>query len=153
MTAMAGARRRTEPAAFVAANLSFIAAAVHLWAMPVATADWWGYGAFFLGAALAQAALAAALLFRPGPAVYQAGIWTTVIVLATYGLTRVAGIPVGPLAGVVEDPGTIDMATAAAEVALIVALVSLLEGRARALTIDALLLLGAAGWAGRLWLL
>lgn len=144
--------RRSDPAALVAANLSLLAAVVHVWLAPSAARDWWAYAAFFLGTGLAQAAFTVLVLVRPGTLVYQAGIWTNVVVVATYAWSRSVGIPMGPLEGVVEPVAILDLATTAAEMALVVVAVTQVRGRARSLTIDALLLVGLAAWAGRVWL-
>jgi hypothetical protein len=41
---------------FTVASLSLIAGLIHLWVMPEHFQEWWGYGTFFLVAALAQVA-------------------------------------------------------------------------------------------------
>ncbi len=151
MSAVVRTQGSSQAAPLLTASLSLFAAVVHFWAMPPALAEWWGYGAFFLSIGLTQVALAPAVLVRPSPLVCQAGIWSNVLVLAIYVTSRTAGIPAGPLTGVIEEAGVLDMATAAAEVAIVFALVSLLSNRTRAITIDALLLLGCAGWAASLW--
>ncbi len=40
---------------YAAAALSLVAALEHLWVVPQHFEEWWGYGAFFLASAVAQA--------------------------------------------------------------------------------------------------
>jgi hypothetical protein len=57
----------------VAAVLSLLAALLHVWVMPEHFEEWWGYGAFFLVAATAQALYAVVLLRAPTPTILWAG--------------------------------------------------------------------------------
>src|SRR5262249_57154001 len=58
------------------------------------------------------------------------GVAGNVAILALYAVTRTLGIPFfGPDAGSIEHIGTLDLISAAAELALVVALVALLRGR------------------------
>jgi hypothetical protein len=50
---------------YAAAALSLLAALIHLWVTPEHFGEWWGYGAFFLAAALAQVLYAPLVLVRP----------------------------------------------------------------------------------------
>lgn len=133
-----------------AAALSLSAALIHLWAMPEHFAEWWGYGAFFLAAALAQGVFGVAVLRYPAGLLALAGILDNLFVAGLYLMTRTLGVPLGPLAGAVEEAELLDVAATAAEVGTIVALVALLEERHRRLVVNALLLLGLAAWAFRL---
>lgn len=152
------AGNRTEPsprgvsaAVHTAAALSLAAALIHLWAAPGFFEVWWGYGAFFLAAASAQGLFAVALLRWPGPMVCSTGVFGNLAVVALYVVTRTAGIPFGPEAprGAV-DAGLLDMTATAVELATVVFLLSLLGGRARAVAVNAALLVGAGFWALRL---
>ena len=50
----------------VAAGLSVFAAAIHIWVVPEHLQEWWGYGAFFLVLAAAQALYAGLILRSRG---------------------------------------------------------------------------------------
>ena len=50
---------------YAAAALSLLAALIHLWVTPEHFEEWWGYGAFFLAAALAQALYAPLVVVWP----------------------------------------------------------------------------------------
>ncbi|MDQ3793057.1 MAG: hypothetical protein M3341_10570 [Actinomycetota bacterium] len=65
-----------------------------------------------------------------------------------YVATRTAGIPFfGPHAWEVEEVSVIDATATAAELALIVVLVSLLEGPLRKMVVNALFVSGIVLWA------
>lgn len=51
---------------YLAGALSLVAALAHLWVTPEHFEEWWGYGVFFLVAALVQGLYGAALLRCPG---------------------------------------------------------------------------------------
>lgn len=137
-------------AVYAAAALSLGAAVIHLWALPEHLLLWWGYGAFFLAAALAQGVCAVLLLRWPAAPVFFAGIWGNLTIVLLYIVTRTSGVPFGPHAGKMESAGFLDMLATAAELGIVLALVTLLGGVARRRTINALLLLGAAIWTLRL---
>jgi len=108
---------------YAAAALSLLAALIHLWATPEHFEEWWGYGAFFLGAALAQALYAPLVLAWPTRMVLFGGIASNLVIVALYLLTRTVGIPLfGPGAGEVEGVGFIDLCATASEVGIAVAL-------------------------------
>ena len=75
-----------------AAAMSLFAALVHLWATPEHLSEWWGYGAFFLAAALAQGVYAAALLRRPSRRLLLAGILGNSSIVLLYLATRTLGV-------------------------------------------------------------
>jgi hypothetical protein len=152
-------RARSEPAALVAAALSLLAGAIHLIAAPEHLDAWWGYGAFFLGAFVAQSAFAVAVLRRPSQLLASIGIWGNVAIVWLYVLTRTSGVPLGPghaaqgghgHAGEggkhVETVGALDMTATAAEVGTVFALVALLGLDTRRRTLNALLAFGAFMW-------
>jgi hypothetical protein len=114
---------------YAAAALSLVAALFHFWVMPEHFAEWWGYGAFFLVVAVAQALYACALPRWPQPWLLELGIAGNLAVVALWAWTRTVGIPLfGPHAGEVEAVGRIDVASALAEVALVAILVAILVG-------------------------
>ena len=115
------------------AGLSLTAAIIHLWVTPEHFEEWWGYGAFFLVAAVAQMLYVPLLLLWPGRTVLLLGIAGNSAIVLLYLLTRVVGIPLfGPEAGEVEGVGTIDLCATISEAAIVVALGTLaLVGIAR----------------------
>ena len=109
--------------------------------------EWWGYGVFFVVAALAQAVLALALITEAanerdtGPGwravrhwMYWLGILGNAALILLYVVTRTTGIPFfGPGAGEVESVSWVDLVAKALEVAAI-ALLAVLVRRDRALS-------------------
>lgn len=139
------------PAVYVASGLSLAAALAHLWATPTHFLDWWGYGTFFLAAALCQGVFVALLLRWSGAyPLLVAGIAGNLALVLAFVLTRTNGVPFGPHAGEVEAAGTLDVAATAAELGAVFALTALLGGRYRRIAVNAMLALGAALWALRL---
>jgi hypothetical protein len=132
------------------AILSGVAAGIHLGVAPQHFAEWWGYGAFFVLAAVGECALIALLALRPRAWVVQAGIWASLATMLMYLVSRTAGIPLGPEAGVVEPVELQGLAATAAEGALVVVLCGLLAGRERRYTLNALGLVGAGLWIAAL---
>ena len=127
-----------------------VAAGIHLGAAPQHFAEWWGYGAFFVLAAVGECALVALLALRPRAWVIQAGIWASLATMLMYLVSRTSGIPLGPATGVVEPVELAGLAATAAEGALVVVLCRLLAGRERARTLNALGLVGAILWIAAL---
>jgi hypothetical protein len=133
------------------AALSLIAGLIHLWVTPEHFEEWWGYGTFFLVAAVAQVLYVPLLLRWPNRIVLLLGIAGNSAIVLLYLLTRVVGIPFfGPEAGEVEEVGIIDVCATMSEVAIVLALgVLMLMGIARerttliGLILSAILLLGA----------
>lgn len=125
----------------VAGVLSIVAAFIHGAFAPSHFEEWWGYGFFFLGAALAQGVYGLALLTdgfgkrsRPEDVAsvrarfYVAGIVGNLAIVALYVVTRTVGIPVfGPAAGEVEEVGAGGVLSKAAELALVAVLVTLVR--------------------------
>jgi hypothetical protein len=134
----------------VIAGLSGLAAGIHLSVAPEHFDEWWGYGAFFVVAALGEGALGLALVLRPRPWIIQVAVWASLATMLMYFLSRTAGIPFGPATGVVEPVEVPGLLATAAEGALLVVLCRLLEGRGRACTLNALGLVGVAVWIAAL---
>jgi manganese oxidase len=110
-----------------AAALSLIAALMHAWAMPEHFREWWGYGIFFLIAAVAQACYGLALLRWRGRSLLLLGVVGNLSVVSLWAVTRTVGIPFfGPHAGEVEGVGAVDLLATAAELTLITALLAAL---------------------------
>ncbi len=119
--------------------ISVAAGAIHGGVAQEHFADWWGYGAFFVAAALAQVLFGLLLVTRGletptwpwarvrGP-VFVAGIIGNLAILALWAVTRTAGIPwFGPEAGTVEPAGAADSLAALVEGALVILLALLLR--------------------------
>ena len=82
---------------YAAAALSLLAALIHLWVTPEHFEEWWGYGAFFLVTALAQALYAPLVVVWPTRIVLLLGIGGNLAIVVLYLLTRTVGIPLfGP---------------------------------------------------------
>jgi hypothetical protein len=108
---------------YPAATLSLLAALIHLWVTPGHFEEWWGYGAFFLVAALAQVLYAPLVLVWPTRIVLLGGIGGNLTIVVLYLLTRTVGIPLfGPGAGEVEGAGFVDLCATASEVGVAAAL-------------------------------
>ncbi len=122
--------------------LILAAGVVHGTVIPEYLSEWWGYGFFFMLAALAQLMYGLLLLMRPWaygedgglrrqPAVYArpiylAGAAGNLAVLCLYLVTRLAGIPFfGPGAGEVEPFTAPGIAVSLMEAVLAVALLAL----------------------------
>jgi hypothetical protein len=118
------------PPRYLAIMLSAYAAFLHDLVLPAHYVAWWGYGLYFILATAAQVFFCGALVFWPQRGVLLAGIVGNCAMLGLYAVTRSIGIPYfGPEAGQVEPFGAIDLLTAAAEVALVAALVRLMRAR------------------------
>jgi hypothetical protein len=132
------------------AILSGVAAGIHLGVAPEHFGEWWGYGAFFVLAAVGECALVALLALRPRAWVIQAGIWASLATILMYLLSRTAGIPLGPATGVVEPVELPGLLATAAEAVLVIVLCGLRAGRERRYTLNALGLVGGALWIAAL---
>ena len=110
----------------VAAGLSLFAAAIHAWVVPEHLEEWWGYGAFFLVLTAAQALYAVLVLRSPRPAILALGLAGTLATLGLYAWSRLVAVPLGPMAGEVEEVGRLDTICNVAEVGLVLVLLVLL---------------------------
>ena len=133
--------RRLE---LTAAALSVGAGFVHATVVPEHLEEWWGYGWFFIVAAVAQIAFAVLLVLDPWRRdwipyrppldqarqrrwVYVAGILGNVALIGMYLVSRTLGIPAGPDGGLVEEVTAIGVITKAMEIGIVVCLVQLLR--------------------------
>ncbi|QIN84433.1 hypothetical protein GBA63_18630 [Rubrobacter tropicus] len=129
-----------------AAALSVAAVLIHVWAAFQHFQQWWGYGAMFLATAAVQAIFAAGLLRRPGQQFLLSVVAGNLSIAGGYVVTRTVGMPfLGPHAWHPEKVGGLDLAATASEVALAVAVITLLVGRYRAAVGHVLLLFGVVG--------
>ena len=133
----------------VAAALSLVAAGLHLAEIDPHFREWWAYGVFFLGAAVAQSALAVLVLRRTPPWLVLSGIGGNLAIVGMYVLSRTNGPPLGPHAGRAEAAGLLDAICLLAELGVIVALLGLLPERLARRTATLLALTGLALWTAR----
>lgn len=131
----------TQQLLYGAAALSVAAALIHGIVTPDHFEEWWGYGLFFMIAALVQLFYGLVLVFQPwqpdpiretpgfsAAYLYWAGIIGNGFLIALYLITRTVGIPFfGPEAGEVEDITLLSLLSKLLEAALIAALVLLLR--------------------------
>ncbi len=68
---------RPKGVLYTVATLSLLAGLIHLWVMPEHFEEWWGYGTFFLVAAVAQVVYVPLLLRWPN--------WTVLLLLGIAG--------------------------------------------------------------------
>jgi hypothetical protein len=116
--------------AAILATLSLGAAAIHLAAAPSHYVELGDLGAGFLVAAALQAAWARAILGGTSRRVVAWGIAINGTIAALWLLSRTAGLPIGPSAGIPEPVGLPDGASTAFELLLLAGLA------ARALDLD-----------------
>lgn len=138
------AKLQSERIRIWAAGLSVAAGLVHGAVTPEHLEEWWGYGLFFLVAALAQVGYGALLIIRPWKqdqtrarridaerydrSYYVAGIAGNVAIVLLYLVTRTVGIPFfGPEAGELEAITSLSLVSKALELALIGCLVVLVQ--------------------------
>jgi hypothetical protein len=131
----------TSKLLYATAALSIAASFIHGIVTPEHFEEWWGYGTFFMLAALGQLFYGLLLIFQPWQPdpdrdlkgfsvkyLYWAGIIGNGFLIALYIVTRTVGIPFfGPEAGEVEDFTLLSMVSKVAEALLIVGLWMLLR--------------------------
>lgn len=130
------ARRRTERLVGVC---MIVSGSVHGLITQEHFKEWWGYGVFFLVAAIGLIAFGLALLtdaidprYMPGDVqrlrriMYFGGLAGSIFLLALYILSRTAGIPFGPGAGTVETVAGPDVIANLTEAVAVIGLVLLL---------------------------
>jgi len=101
--------------------------------------EWWGYGIFFLVAAVCLIGFGLALItdaidprYTPGDVhrlrrlMYLVGSFGIISILGLYVLTRTVGIPLGPASGSVETVGGVDLVAKITETLAVAGLVVLL---------------------------
>lgn len=121
MSTQALAHQRPGMALYAVSVLSLLAAVIHLWVTPEHFEEWWGYGIFFLAAAVAQGLYAPIMLWRPGRTLLLAGLAGNLAIVILWLATRTTGIPLfGPHAGEIEEAGVLDFACTLAEVGIVI---------------------------------
>lgn len=109
----------------VSGRLAWLAAAIHLALTPEHFDERVVYGAFFLSASLFQLVLGWFLLFRPAPRVYRAGAIGSLVLIATWIVTRAVAPPLSPGGGV-EPVTLLGVLATGAELATLVLLATAL---------------------------
>lgn len=129
-----------DGAVYLAALLSLATGIVHAMVTAEYWNEWWGYGAFFILAALGQLMYGLLLFIQPwrydatggmngggyfaARRVFLAGAWVNAGIVALYIVTRTIGIPVfGPEAGQVEPVTALSLIVQVAELLLVACLV------------------------------
>ena len=82
----------------IAAVFSLTAAVIHFGFAPAHLAEDWAHGWFFLAIGWLQAAFAVAIVTRPRRWVWAAGMALNLGIIATWVVSRTAGLPFGPSA-------------------------------------------------------
>lgn len=86
-------------------------AVIHLAVTPEHVQEWWAAAAFFVVLALAEVAVAVALLWRPGPGLVRQAAALCALPLAVWLLSRTVGLPFGPERWTPEAVGLADVAS------------------------------------------
>jgi hypothetical protein len=115
------ARGRTSLAAISAALFSAGAAAIHFAVIADHLEEWWVFGLFFAASGVAQLVWAALVVASPSRLVIGVGVFGNAAVVALWIVTRTAGSPIGPDAGMPESVGVADAVATAFELGVIVA--------------------------------
>src|SRR3954471_15184518 len=143
--------------------MSSAAALAHLVATP-AHFTWWPAAGVFFGVLGAAQLVFAGLLLRgyANSRLILGGIWLTVGVILVYVASRTVGIPMAPpvpfhggrwvigrsaIPNGAKHVGPLDIFTLAAELVLVVALLSTVPTRTRVRTVNCLMWIGLALWA------
>jgi hypothetical protein len=113
----------------IAAGSSLAAGLAHLVVVPEHWQESTLYGSFFVATVVGQVAAAVLLARRPAAWVCAATIAGQLAVTALWAVTRTAGIPLGPEAGMVEPVGLLDSVCVAAQVVSVAACVVLIRRR------------------------
>ena len=128
-------RRRREgaplpsAAAVVIAVAGTVSAGIHGAVMPSHWREAVSYGLFFLLAAVAQLGLSVLALIHPTRRWMQVNALVSIGLLGVWLQSRTVGVPVGPLKGVPEQVGVLDVVSSACEMLVVLAVASLVRRR------------------------
>jgi hypothetical protein len=114
--ATAGQRSRRDDVVAVTAVALLASAVVHLAVVPEHLTEWPAAAVFFVALALAETGAAALLVARSDRAVLAAAALVSFAPLVLWTVSRTAGMPFGPEAGVPEAIGVADIAACVLEV-------------------------------------
>ncbi|MEU4686422.1 hypothetical protein [Streptomyces xinghaiensis] len=134
----------------LAAFASLGAAAIHFASAPDHYAEWWAAGVFFYAVGAFQAGWALAALRARGTAALLLGLAAHAAVIATWVVSRTAGMPIGPGAGMPEDITRAGITATAFEAVVCLALLALLRRRSPRGFVSSLRAVVLAGVAGAL---
>ena len=121
MASQTAEKTDTGLAARLAALASLGAAVIHFAVAPTHWQEWMHSGLFFVVIALFQLIWAKAVLTRPTTTVLAAGIVGNVGIVALWAVSRTAGPPFGPHAGVPELVQSADLCTLLLEIYIVMA--------------------------------
>ncbi len=97
------------PIRVMLALASIGAGVIHFWVTPDHFEEFALFGVFFLLLGVFQVVWAGAALLKPNAAVLLAGVTASAAVIATWTVSRTAGLPIGPEAGEAEPLGLLDV--------------------------------------------
>ncbi len=121
------------PAPFLAYLLAACltgAGVIHLAMVPSHMGEWRPEGWAFLASAVLQLGLAVGLVLRPRRWMAALALLSSIAFIASWWITRYAGMPFGPSEHFLEDAGTVDITCVVLEAAaIVVATVTLLKPR------------------------
>jgi len=115
---LAAASRVYAPAAQVAL-LSAGAAAIHFVVVSEHFEEWWVFGLFFAATAIAQLTWASLIVTRRSRLLTWVGVVGNAAIVALWIVSRTAGVPLGPDAGMPEPVGVADSVASAFEVGIV----------------------------------
>jgi hypothetical protein len=87
----------------------FGAEAIHTAVISEHINEWLPIGLFFVGLSLTEGLLAVALITKPSRGVIRLVLGVSLGTVALWLYTRTAGLPIGPMAGHVEEVGRLDL--------------------------------------------
>lgn len=108
------------PARVLLASLSCAAGAIHLVMVPSHAADWTAEGIAFALVGLFQIGMAVALVARPSNLALRLSCLANAVFIGVWVLSRVAGLPVGPHAGVAHAASFVDVTAVVLEALLVI---------------------------------
>ena len=109
-----------------AALLVLGSALIHLALVPPHLQEYTLFGLLFIAAAVAQAALAVAILTIPSPRLFAAGLIGTLALMAAWVVSRTTGLPIGPEPWRPEHIGFADITCVTLELITVLVLLRLL---------------------------
>jgi hypothetical protein len=115
--------------ALLIAGAGTVSAGIHAAVLPSHWREAVLYGLFFFAAAIGQLGLSLLALLSPTRRWLQANALVSIGLLGVWLQSRTVGIPVGPLRGVVESVGVLDVVSGACELLVVVAVVRLVRHR------------------------
>lgn len=129
MTSRSVSQSRISYWLYAAAGFSVIAGLIHISVTPEHIEEWIGFGVFFIVVWTCQLLFALILiLVRPVRGeILWAGILGNLAIIALWVVTRTVGIPLGPMAGEIEQVGALDVISKIAELGVILCLVGVLR--------------------------